>query len=138
MGFTTWVRTWWVCPLPFRSTTVVDSHKVGAMWCTIASAYMGRDLTQPKDRWYAFLGIVNTFAYVLGYPTVVGLREFRLLEDICSWHLSAQPRLPTDLRIPSWSWLAARGAVYFFIPLHFSFQEAHARLLSSPPSFTDT
>ncbi|KAK0631522.1 heterokaryon incompatibility protein-domain-containing protein [Immersiella caudata] len=68
-------------------------------WTELVDRYTMRQLTNRRDRWLAFSGIVEGFSQATGRQVVAGLRKEWLLEDTVSWRSpDPWPPLHPDLR----------------------------------------
>lgn len=88
-------------------------EKISLSWRAIAQDYSGRDLTYPRDKCPALIGIVRYLASLTQDTYILGLWRKTFVRDLAWLRIFDRPSVHSHEGLPSWSWLSCTGIITY-------------------------
>ncbi|KUJ20858.1 HET-domain-containing protein [Mollisia scopiformis] len=122
-------------PITFAMLGGAKIERVHANWMSMAMTYSRRQITQLGDKIPALVGITAFSKSLTGDFHLLGLWRSTLHADLL-WQIPKgdAKAMPSDIGLPSWSWLSVNGAIDY--PEYFSRSNPEMELIRSHIEWT--
>jgi hypothetical protein len=99
-----------------RSTSMPLEQQAHASWQHIVQDFSQRELTNPKDKLMALMGIADFIGKIMKDRFLAGIWEGQFWKDLLWSSVDRKLLRPTVLIMPSWSWVSVGGPVKYELP----------------------